>query len=112
MDRHDAQLARLQDSFIAHLVAPLAQAMNEAGLLPLTICDSSCPDGSAKSELLVNLEVNHKHWKVELGEDPASAVQATPRALPNAVTGSSPLPKEEEEMETIEEGDDEGSPDD
>ncbi|RCN25667.1 3'5'-cyclic nucleotide phosphodiesterase, partial [Ancylostoma caninum] len=35
MDRTDAQVAKLQDSFIAHVVSPLALAMNEAGLLPI-----------------------------------------------------------------------------
>lgn len=110
MDRHDAQLARLQDSFIAHLVAPLALAMNEAGLLPLTISDSNPSDPSTtamKSELLVNLERNHKHWKVELGEDPATAVQAVPHIVPSAAKANTPGSKDEEEMETIEEGDDE-----
>ena len=29
MDRGDAQVAKLQDSFIAHVVSPLAQAMHE-----------------------------------------------------------------------------------
>ncbi|XP_076304454.1 cGMP-inhibited 3',5'-cyclic phosphodiesterase 3A-like isoform X2 [Tachypleus tridentatus] len=34
MDRHNAQLAKLQESFINHLVAPLCNAYGEAGLLP------------------------------------------------------------------------------
>lgn len=35
MDRGDAQVAKLQDSFIAHVVSPLATAMNE-------VCDFFC----------------------------------------------------------------------
>lgn len=34
MDRYHPQLAKLQESFINHLVAPLCKACNEAGLLP------------------------------------------------------------------------------
>lgn len=35
MDRDDPAVAKLQDSFIAHIVNPLALALNEAGLLPV-----------------------------------------------------------------------------
>jgi len=34
MDRKNPQLAKLQESFINHLVAPLCNAYGEAGLLP------------------------------------------------------------------------------
>lgn len=34
MDRRNPQLAKLQESFINHLVAPLCNAYGEAGLLP------------------------------------------------------------------------------
>lgn len=34
MDRNNPQLAKLQESFINHLVAPLCNAYGEAGLLP------------------------------------------------------------------------------
>lgn len=34
MDRKNPQLAKLQESFINHLVAPLCSAYGEAGLLP------------------------------------------------------------------------------
>lgn len=34
MDRQNAQLAKLQESFINHLVAPLCSSYGEAGLLP------------------------------------------------------------------------------
>ena len=36
MDRRNPQLAKLQESFINHLVAPLANALANAGLLPGT----------------------------------------------------------------------------
>ncbi len=36
MDRRSPQLAKLQESFINHLVAPLCNAMANAGLLPGT----------------------------------------------------------------------------
>jgi len=35
MDREEPAVAKLQDSFIAHIVNPLAVALNEAGLLPI-----------------------------------------------------------------------------
>lgn len=34
MDRGDPAVAKLQDSFIAHIVNPLAIALNDAKLLP------------------------------------------------------------------------------
>ncbi|XP_076329175.1 cGMP-inhibited 3',5'-cyclic phosphodiesterase 3A-like isoform X2 [Tachypleus tridentatus] len=41
MDRRNQQLAKLQESFINHLVAPLCNAYGEAGLLPGQWVDSS-----------------------------------------------------------------------
>lgn len=35
MDRCQPAVAKLQDSFIAHMVNPLAVALNEANLLPV-----------------------------------------------------------------------------
>lgn len=35
MDRNEPAVAKLQDSFIAHIVNPLAIALNEAGLFPI-----------------------------------------------------------------------------
>jgi len=35
MDRSEPAVAKLQDSFIAHIVNPLAIALNEANLLPI-----------------------------------------------------------------------------
>uniref|UniRef100_A0A8R1E333 Phosphodiesterase n=1 Tax=Caenorhabditis japonica TaxID=281687 RepID=A0A8R1E333_CAEJA len=59
MDRGDAQVAKLQDSFIAHVVSPLAQAMNESGLLPIL-------PGLENSELWINMNHNHRKWKEEI----------------------------------------------
>lgn len=44
MDRRCPQLARLQESFINHLVAPLCSAYGEAGLLPGRWCYESGND--------------------------------------------------------------------
>ncbi|CDH93187.1 Phosphodiesterase [Caenorhabditis elegans] len=59
MDRGDAQVAKLQDSFIAHVVSPLATAMNECGLLPIL-------PGLDTSELIINMEHNHRKWKEQI----------------------------------------------
>lgn len=65
MDRNEPAVAKLQDSFISHMVAPLAHALNEAGLLP------SCP-GLPKAEVMVNLEYNHTKWLNELEKERSS----------------------------------------
>ncbi|EPB77319.1 3'5'-cyclic nucleotide phosphodiesterase [Ancylostoma ceylanicum] len=59
MDRTDAQVAKLQDSFIAHVVSPLALAMNEAGLLPIL-------PGLVEPEMMINLKHNHQKWLHEI----------------------------------------------
>ena len=41
MDRRHPQLAKLQESFINHLVAPLCNAVAAAGLLPGTWVENS-----------------------------------------------------------------------
>ncbi|KAK7076454.1 cGMP-inhibited 3',5'-cyclic phosphodiesterase B [Halocaridina rubra] len=45
MDRNNPQLAKLQESFINHLVAPLCNAYGEAGLMPGVWQDPSDEDG-------------------------------------------------------------------
>ncbi|XP_022244163.1 cGMP-inhibited 3',5'-cyclic phosphodiesterase A-like isoform X2 [Limulus polyphemus] len=50
MDRRNQQLAKLQESFINHLVAPLCNAYGEAGLLPGQWVDSSDSEEEAVSE--------------------------------------------------------------
>ena len=51
MDRRNPQLAKLQETFINHLVSPLCNAMVTAGLLPGTWvdeCDSETGDTEGK----------------------------------------------------------------
>ncbi|KAK5983445.1 PDEase domain-containing protein [Trichostrongylus colubriformis] len=70
MDREDAQVAKLQDSFIAHVVSPLALAMNEAGLLPIL-------PGLVEPEMIINLKHNHQKWLQKIDsatEEPVSAL--------------------------------------
>uniref|UniRef100_A0A158R402 Phosphodiesterase n=1 Tax=Syphacia muris TaxID=451379 RepID=A0A158R402_9BILA len=62
MDRNEPAVAKLQDSFISHMVTPLAHALNEAGLLP------SFP-GLPKAEVMMNLEFNHTKWLKELEKE-------------------------------------------
>ena len=59
MDRNEPDVAKLQDSFIAHIVNPLAVALNEAGLLPVL-------PGLEESELIINLKHNHQKWLLEI----------------------------------------------
>ncbi|KAE9552061.1 hypothetical protein FO519_004718 [Halicephalobus sp. NKZ332] len=59
MDRSEPDVAKLQDSFIAHIVNPLAIALNEAGLLPVL-------PGLEESELVINLKHNHQKWLLEI----------------------------------------------
>uniref|UniRef100_A0A1I7VQB4 Phosphodiesterase n=1 Tax=Loa loa TaxID=7209 RepID=A0A1I7VQB4_LOALO len=65
MDRNDPAVAKLQDSFISHIVNPLAVALNEAGLLPIL-------PGLEEPELIINLKHNHQKWLNELEEQIAS----------------------------------------
>uniref|UniRef100_A0A158QN00 3',5'-cyclic-nucleotide phosphodiesterase n=1 Tax=Haemonchus placei TaxID=6290 RepID=A0A158QN00_HAEPC len=67
MDREDAQVAKLQDSFIAHVVSPLALAMNEAGLLPIL-------PGLVEPEMIINLKHNHQKWLQEIDSTAAEQV--------------------------------------
>ncbi|CAG9533908.1 unnamed protein product [Cercopithifilaria johnstoni] len=59
MDRDDPAVAKLQDSFISHIVNPLAVALNEARLLPVL-------PGLEEPELIINLKHNHQKWLAEL----------------------------------------------
>uniref|UniRef100_A0AC34GQX8 Phosphodiesterase n=1 Tax=Panagrolaimus sp. ES5 TaxID=591445 RepID=A0AC34GQX8_9BILA len=69
MDRNEPDVAKLQDSFIAHIVNPLAVALNEAGLLPVL-------PGLEEPELIINLKHNHQKWLLEI-EAAQSAAAAT-----------------------------------
>ncbi|KAI6196572.1 3'5'-cyclic nucleotide phosphodiesterase [Aphelenchoides besseyi] len=61
MDREQPAVAKLQDSFIAHIVNPLVMALNEAGLLPVL-------PGLEEPELIINLKHNHQKWLIEIEE--------------------------------------------
>ncbi len=61
MNRNEPAVAKLQDSFIAHIVNPLAVALNEAGLLPIL-------PGLEEPEVIINLKHNHHKWLVEIEE--------------------------------------------
>uniref|UniRef100_A0A1I7Z0K2 Phosphodiesterase n=1 Tax=Steinernema glaseri TaxID=37863 RepID=A0A1I7Z0K2_9BILA len=66
MNRDDPCIPKLQDSFIAHMVNPLAIALHEAGLLPIL-------PGLSEPELLINLKHNHQKWLMQL--DPEERAQ-------------------------------------
>uniref|UniRef100_A0A914XF59 PDEase domain-containing protein n=1 Tax=Plectus sambesii TaxID=2011161 RepID=A0A914XF59_9BILA len=67
MDRNEPQVAKLQDSFIAHIVSPLTLAMNEAGMLPIM-------SGYDEPELLRFLKQNHQTWLAELNAQDTNEV--------------------------------------
>ncbi|KAI6184474.1 3'5'-cyclic nucleotide phosphodiesterase [Aphelenchoides bicaudatus] len=69
MDRNEPAVAKLQDSFIAHIVNPLVMALNEAGLLPIL-------PGLEEPELLINLKHNHQRWLVEIEQQQESSDEA------------------------------------
>src|SRR4051812_48237765 len=66
MDRDEPSVAKLQDSFIAHIVNPLVVALNEAGLLPIL-------PGLEEPEIIINLKHNHSKWLVEIDAEAAAA---------------------------------------
>jgi len=51
MDRSHPQLAKLQESFINHLLAPLCNAIAAAGLVPGTWVDG---ESESESKFIVN----------------------------------------------------------
>ncbi|XP_003341503.2 cGMP-inhibited 3',5'-cyclic phosphodiesterase 3B [Monodelphis domestica] len=48
MDRHCPQLAKLQESFISHIVGPLCNSYNAAGLLPGLWIEEECDDAAGE----------------------------------------------------------------
>ncbi|KAL3120818.1 hypothetical protein niasHT_008110 [Heterodera trifolii] len=68
MDRNEPAVAKLQDSFIAHIVNPLAIALNEAGLFPVL-------PGLPESELIINLKHNHQKWLHQIEAEPHNQQQ-------------------------------------
>ena len=78
MDRDEPDVAKLQDSFIAHIVNPLAVALNEAGLLPVL-------PGLEEPELIINLKHNHQKWLLEIeANSSATPTGAEELALSNS----------------------------
>ena len=51
MDRQHPQLAKLQESFINHLVAPLCNAVGGAGLIPGTWVEDDSDEGEGRVPL-------------------------------------------------------------
>lgn len=55
MDRNNPQLAKLQESFINHLVAPLCNAYGESAFLPgVWVEDSESGDDEGKTTCLLS----------------------------------------------------------
>ncbi|XP_076466592.1 cGMP-inhibited 3',5'-cyclic phosphodiesterase 3A-like isoform X2 [Babylonia areolata] len=100
MDRRHPQLAKLQDTFINHLVAPLCNAMATGGLLPGCWADDmkaekdgdrSAPkaeDGEERRNwtvhcpLMENLKANHDHWARQLKEESAASSEEKTKVGP------------------------------
>ncbi|OZC11917.1 3'5'-cyclic nucleotide phosphodiesterase [Onchocerca flexuosa] len=85
MDRNDPEVAKLQDSFISHIVNPLAVALNEAGLLPIL-------PGLKEPELIINLKHNHQKWLHELERNKAmeSGIAQPTTSQPSSLSLKSP----------------------
>ncbi|XP_055335468.1 cGMP-inhibited 3',5'-cyclic phosphodiesterase 3A-like isoform X3 [Paramacrobiotus metropolitanus] len=79
MDRNNPQLARLQESFINHLVAPLCNAYGEAGLLPgrWRILDEP-EDRSSDSSRKTSLETGGQIPEDSVSEDPLPLTERVP----------------------------------
>lgn len=84
MDRDDPAVAKLQDSFIAHIVSPLAVALNEAGLLPIL-------PGLEEPELIINLKHNHQKWLRELETQMVNEPNAVAQVSTSNQTTTAPL---------------------
>ena len=54
MNRRQPQLAKLQESFINHLVAPLCNALSTAGLLPGILLEQESEESDGMKTLLVD----------------------------------------------------------
>ncbi|CAJ0931787.1 unnamed protein product, partial [Mesorhabditis belari] len=94
MDRSDPQVAKLQDSFIAHVVSPLAVALNEAGLLPVL-------PGLEEAEIMINLKHNHQKWLLELDNGSASSGVGTGNETIEEESSTSESPEKLERTPSI-----------
>ncbi|XP_029438018.1 cGMP-inhibited 3',5'-cyclic phosphodiesterase B isoform X2 [Rhinatrema bivittatum] len=132
MDRSSPQLAKLQESFITHIVGPLCNSYDAAGLLPgrwvdededveseddreeLDTEDEEMDDelGSKPqrrkgrrqmfSQIMHHLSENHKVWKKAIEEEEKSRAEASKQQ-----TEKSSLPQSTDEIQVIEEADEE-----
>ncbi|XP_071035027.1 cGMP-inhibited 3',5'-cyclic phosphodiesterase 3A isoform X1 [Parasteatoda tepidariorum] len=81
MDRKNPQLAKLQESFITHLVAPLCNAYGEAGLLPgVWEDDSESTDDNGSSDETDTLTLKYTEENAQSAEN---------NSTPNASSESS-----------------------
>ncbi|XP_078004628.1 cGMP-inhibited 3',5'-cyclic phosphodiesterase 3B isoform X2 [Phascolarctos cinereus] len=78
MDRHCPQLAKLQESFISHIVGPLCNSYNAAGLLPGLWVEEECED-AASEEFCEELQLEQ-----DGAHTTATATMAPAASLPSA----------------------------
>ena len=75
MDRKNPQLAKLQESFINHLVAPLCNAYAESGLMPGVWLEPDSPDildsseGSNSDDIKDSMFTSPKELTIDEDED-------------------------------------------
>ncbi|MBN3307808.1 PDE3B phosphodiesterase, partial [Amia calva] len=125
MDRSSPQLAKLQESFITHIVGPLCNSYDAAGLLPGHWIDEECSEEDEDGEdtetedddleddlepkrrktrrrlfcnIMHHLTENHKVWKKTIEEEEKSKAE-----LNKQQTESSSLPQTSDEIQVIEE---------
>ncbi|CAG7834872.1 unnamed protein product [Allacma fusca] len=128
MDRKHPQLAKLQESFINHLVAPLCKACAEAGILPgywededetaddVSSCqetdndnDSSYSDDNSESKKskrkilclqTKHLQDNHRYWMNVIKEETRKKEQEGVKTESVAISTEDPMETIEEENNT------------
>lgn len=88
MDRNNPQLAKLQESFINHLVAPLCNAYGEAGLLPGEWDDSVDDDDSLPSCSWSSGSGRHERRSSAGTEDGSSAAEMDGESCHSDACGS------------------------
>ncbi|XP_069875546.1 cGMP-inhibited 3',5'-cyclic phosphodiesterase 3B-like isoform X3 [Dipodomys merriami] len=101
MDRSSPQLAKLQESFITHIVGPLCNSYDAAGLLP----EPQRRKGRRRifCQLMHHLSENHKIWKEIIEEEEKCKVEGDKLQVENT------LPQADE-IQVIEEADEEEEP--
>ncbi|XP_006642656.1 cGMP-inhibited 3',5'-cyclic phosphodiesterase 3B [Lepisosteus oculatus] len=125
MDRSSPQLAKLQESFITHIVGPLCNSYDAAGLLPGHWIDEESSEDVEDGEesetedddleediepkrrktrrrlfcnIMHHLTENHKVWKKTIEEEEKSKVELSKQQIEN-----SSLPQTSDEIQVIEE---------